>query len=107
MSSRPCSRTSRADQHTAPQRTCYVHLRTRPARCNHLQTTCLEDIMLLRNLALATTLAVGAPAAAFAAPEAPAAVETVKVKAPQASPSDATNYAEREKQDQKASSFQG
>jgi curli biogenesis system outer membrane secretion channel CsgG len=63
--------------------------------------------MLLRNLALATTLAVGAPAAAFAAPEAPAAVETVKVKAPQASPSDATNYAEREKQDQKASSFQG
>lgn len=63
--------------------------------------------MLLRNLALATTLAVGAPAAAFAGPEAPAAVETVKVKAPQASSSDATNYAEREKQDQKAANFQG
>ena len=63
--------------------------------------------MLLRNLALATTLAVGAPAAAFAAPEAPAAVETMKVKAPLASQSDSTNYAEREKQDQKAADFQG
>ena len=63
--------------------------------------------MLLRNLALATTLVVGAPAAAFAAPEAPAVVETVKVKAPQASQADATSYAEREKQDQKAASFQG
>ncbi len=63
--------------------------------------------MLLRNLALATTLAVGAPAVAFAAPEAPAAVETVKVAAPQASSSDATGYAQREKQDQKAADFQG
>ncbi|HEY5952503.1 MAG TPA: hypothetical protein VIV40_43690 [Kofleriaceae bacterium] len=63
--------------------------------------------MLLRNLALATTLAVGAPAVAFATPEAPAAVETVKVQAPKASTSDATSYAQREKQDQKAANFQG
>ena len=63
--------------------------------------------MLLRNLALATTLAVGAPAVAFATPAAPAVVETVKVKAPQATPSDSTNYAQREKQDQKAANFQG
>ena len=62
--------------------------------------------MLLRNLALATTLAVGAPAVAFAA-DAPVAVETVKVAAPQASSSDATGYAQREKQDQKAADFQG
>jgi hypothetical protein len=65
--------------------------------------------MLLRKLALATTLAigtVGAPAVAFA--EAPAAVETVKVnKAPQPSQSDSTNYAQREKQDQKAADFKG
>jgi hypothetical protein len=67
----------------------------------------LEDIMLLRNLALATTLAVGAPAVAFADSAAPAAVETVKVSAPQASSSDATGYAQREQQDQKAASFQG
>ena len=64
--------------------------------------------MLLRNLALATTLAVGAPAVAYAAPEAPAAVQTVSVNvAPKASTSDATSYAQREKQDQKAADFQG
>ncbi len=68
--------------------------------------------MLLRNLALATTLAVGAPAAAFAAPNAPVAVETVKGvkvndKAPQASSTDASGYAQREKQDQKTADFQG
>ena len=63
--------------------------------------------MLLRHLALATTLAVAAPAAAFAAPEAAAVVETVKVAAPTPSVSDATSYAEREKQDAKAASFQG
>jgi len=63
--------------------------------------------MLLRNLALATTLAVGAPAAAFAAPQAPAAVETVKVQAPTPSAADASSYAEREQQDHKAASFQG
>jgi len=66
--------------------------------------------MLLRNLALATTLAVGAPAVAFAA-DAPATVQTVQtvsVKvAPKASTSDATSYAQREKQDQKAANFQG
>ena len=61
--------------------------------------------MLLRNLALATTLAVGAPAVAFAA-DAPAVVQTVKA-APKASTSDATSYAQREKQDQKAADFQG
>jgi hypothetical protein len=63
--------------------------------------------MLLRNLALATTLAVGAPAAAFAAPKPPVAVETVKVKAPQASSTDASGYAQREQQDQKTADFQG
>jgi hypothetical protein len=64
--------------------------------------------MLLRNLALATTLAVGAPAVAFAANE-PVAVETVRVKAQAPTPSaaDATNYAEREQQDQKTANFQG
>jgi predicted kinase len=62
--------------------------------------------MLLRKLALATTLAVGAPAVAFAA-EPPAAVETVQVQAPKASPSDSHTYAQREKQDQKAAQFQG
>ena len=62
--------------------------------------------MLLRNLALATTLAVGAPAVAFADTR-PVAVETVQAKTPQASTTDATNYAEREKQDQKAANFQG
>lgn len=65
--------------------------------------------MLLRNLALATTLAVGAPALAFASPDATAAVETVSVNAAPkaASTSDATSYAAREKQDQKAANFQG
>jgi hypothetical protein len=63
--------------------------------------------MLLRNLALATSLVVGAPAAAFAAPQAPALVEAVQIKAPQASESDASSYAEREKQDHKAADFQG
>ena len=63
--------------------------------------------MLLRNLALATTLAIGAPAVAYAAPEAPAAVETVKTPAPAASHSDAASYAQREKQDHKAANFQG
>lgn len=63
--------------------------------------------MLLRNLALATTLAVGAPAAAFAAPQAPVAVETVKVQAPTPSSADASSYAEREKQSEKAADFQG
>jgi hypothetical protein len=56
-------------------------------------------------LALASTLALGAPAA-YSAPEVPAAVETVEVRTPQASPG-ATNYAEREKQDHKAAEFQG
>ena len=64
--------------------------------------------MLLRNLALATTLAVGAPAVAFADSQAPVAAETVKVQTPaKASASDAANYAQREKQDQKAANFQG
>jgi hypothetical protein len=62
--------------------------------------------MLLRNIALASALAVGAPAVAAAAPEAPAAVETVKVQAPKAA-TDSTNYAQREAQDKKAADFQG
>ena len=62
--------------------------------------------MLLRNLALATSLAVAAPAAAFA-DTAPVAAETVKVQAPKASASDAASYAQREKQDQKAADFRG
>lgn len=64
--------------------------------------------MLLRNLALATSLAVAAaPAVAYAGPTAPVAAETVKVKAPQSSQSDSTSYAQREKQDKKAADFQG
>lgn len=66
--------------------------------------------MLLRTLALATTLAVAAaPAVAFAdtGARAPVAAETVKTHAPKASASDATNYAQREKQDGKAANFQG
>jgi hypothetical protein len=63
--------------------------------------------MLLRNLAIASTLAVAAPAAYAAAPQAPVAVQTVKVKAPMSNASDATGYAQREKQDQKAQSFKG
>jgi hypothetical protein len=62
--------------------------------------------MLLRNLAIASTLALGAPAVAYAAPEAPAAVEVVKTKAP-APAADSHNYAQREAQDQKAANFQG
>lgn len=62
--------------------------------------------MLLRNLALASTLALGAPAIAYAAPDAPAVVQTVKVKTP-APAADSHNYAQREKQDQKAADFQG
>jgi len=62
--------------------------------------------MLLRKLAIATTLAVGVPTVALAA-EPAAAVETVAVKAPAQSQSDAAGYAQREKQDQKAANFQG
>lgn len=64
--------------------------------------------MLLRtaSLAVATTLALGAPAA-VAAPVAPVAAETVKVQAPISNPADASGYAEREKQDQKTADFQG
>ena len=62
--------------------------------------------MLLRKLALATTLAVAAPTVALAA-EPAAVVETVKVNAPASSSSDAKNYAEREQQDHKAANFQG
>ena len=62
--------------------------------------------MLLRNLAIASALAGGAPAVAAAAPEAPVAVETVKVQAPKAAP-DSTNYAQREAQDKKTADYQG
>jgi hypothetical protein len=62
--------------------------------------------MLLRNIALASALAVGAPAVAAAAPEAPVAVETVKVQAPKAA-QDSTNYAQRESQDKKTADYQG
>ncbi len=63
--------------------------------------------MLLRNLALATSLAIAAaPAAVYA--DAPAAVETVQVKAPLASSTaDAKSYADREQQEPKAADFQG
>lgn len=64
--------------------------------------------MLLRtaSLVLASSLALGAPAA-YAAPEVPVAAQTVKAKAPQQNPSDASGYAEREKQDTKTAEFQG
>jgi hypothetical protein len=63
--------------------------------------------MLLRNLALATSLVVGVPAAAYAAPQVAAQVETTQVKAPTSSTEDAAGYAEREKQSEKAADFQG
>ena len=62
--------------------------------------------MLLRNLALATTLADGVPAVAFAADKQVAA-QTVKAQASTSSTSDSRNYAEREQQDQKTADFQG
>lgn len=62
--------------------------------------------MLLRNLALATTLAVGVPTVAFAADK-PIAVETVKAQASAPTSSDSRNYADREQQDQKTADFQG
>jgi hypothetical protein len=64
---------------------------------------------MLRNLALATSLAVAAaPAVAYAAPAAPVAAHTVKVAAPaQASSTDAKSYADREAQSQKAGDFRG
>jgi hypothetical protein len=63
--------------------------------------------MLLRNLALASTLAIAAPAVAYAAPEAPAAVQVVKTQQAPAPAADSHNYAQREAQDQKAADFQG
>ena len=62
--------------------------------------------MLLRNLAIASTLAIAAPAVAVAA-EAPAAVEVVKTNAAAPQSSDSHNYAQREAQDKKAADFQG
>ena len=62
--------------------------------------------MMLRKLALVTTLAVGAPTIALAA-DPPTAAETVKVQAPKPAPAESTNYAQREQQDQKAAQFQG
>jgi hypothetical protein len=64
--------------------------------------------MLLRHLALASSLALAAaPAIAYAAPSTPALVETVKAAAPQSSTTDASSYAEREARDSKVASFQG
>ena len=62
--------------------------------------------MLLRNLALASSLALAAaPAAVYA--DVPAAVETAQVKAPTASSADATSYADREQQEPTVADFQG
>jgi hypothetical protein len=62
--------------------------------------------MLLRNLALASSLALAAaPAAVYA--DAPAAAETVQLKAPKTSSTDAKSYADREQQEPKAAEFQG
>jgi hypothetical protein len=65
--------------------------------------------MLLRNLALASALVVGAPTAAMAAPTTAVAAETVKTQArtPASSSSDAASYAEREQHDKQAAEFQG
>jgi hypothetical protein len=65
----------------------------------------LEDIMLLRNFALATSLALGAaPSAVYAAPT--AVVERASgVTRPSAD--DSKSYAEREQQDKQAGEFQG
>ena len=62
--------------------------------------------MLLRHLALASSLALAAaPAVAYA--EAPVAAQTVKVDAPKPGTADAKGYAEREQQDKKTGEFQG
>ena len=63
--------------------------------------------MFLRNLALASSLALAAaPTAAYAAPT--VAAETSRIKAPIASAEAAKNYAEREQQDNhKTAEFQG
>ena len=59
--------------------------------------------MLLRNLALASSLALAAaPAAAYAAPQTSALVERASVKT-----STSTDYAEREQQDKQVGEFQG
>ena len=62
--------------------------------------------MLLRNLAIATTLAIGAPAVAAAA-DAPAVVQVEKAQTAAPKAADSHNYAQREAQDQKAADFQG
>lgn len=64
--------------------------------------------MLLRNLALASSLAIAAvPAAAYAAPQA-AAAQTVQVSTPKAGTSAETkSYAEREQLSTQAADFQG
>lgn len=65
--------------------------------------------MLLRisSLAIATSLALGAPAA-YAAPEVvPVATEVSTTRAPQQNQTDANGYAEREKRDSKTADFQG
>lgn len=65
--------------------------------------------MLLRiaaPLAVATSLALGAPAA-YAAPDITVAAERVRAKAPRSNPADASGYAEREKQDPQTAEFEG
>lgn len=66
--------------------------------------------MSLRYFAFVTALAVAAPTAAFAGeptPTATVAVANSKAHAPTPSSSDATDYAQREKQEPKAADFQG
>lgn len=66
--------------------------------------------MLLRpaSLALAAGLALGAPASIAMADNAPVAAEHVQAPAqPTSSTQDATRYAQREQQDQKAANYKG
>ncbi len=67
--------------------------------------------MLLRNIVFATSLLVGAAPAFADAPSTPAAEvskdHAPNVRASQQADSDASQYAEREKQDPKAGDFQG
>jgi hypothetical protein len=62
--------------------------------------------MLLRNLAIASTLAIAAPAVAVAA-DAPVAAEVQKTPAAAPQSSDSHNYAQREAQDKKTADYQG
>lgn len=60
------------------------------------------------SLAVFTALALGAPAAAMAAPDQPVAAQVEHVNAPtQASAQDTAQYAQRDQQDKQVQNYQG